>query len=167
MSDIELPQRYRTDRLVNPARGEISDTELYPRFNHVRLVNPATDEISDTELPSRSSPVRLIANPSPVKSLTLASSASRSVKISISATVIMAPDALPRAASTTARRLGSGMFTVCAVVANGIETQINRKKVRRKSCVLMGLSPLRLEMRVKCLWVDCLLLLSRRGSRFH
>ena len=63
------------------------------------------------------------------------------VKVAISAAVIVAPDALPRVVSIAARRLASGMSTICAVAINGIERQINRNKVKRRSCFFTDLSP--------------------------
>lgn len=141
MSDIELFPRYSLSMLVKSARGEMSATELFSRDSSIRLVNPVRGEVSDIEFIQRYSTVRLIANSSPVKSTMLAPSPSRPSKVSMSATAIGSPDALPRVEAIIARRLGSGRFTVCAVVVNGIEMQTNRKKVRRKNCVLMGLSP--------------------------
>ncbi|CAI8028969.1 hypothetical protein GBAR_LOCUS16476, partial [Geodia barretti] len=67
--------------------------------------------MSDIELFARNSSVRLVAASSPVKSLILANSALSLVKYAISSVVMVAPDALPRAFSIAARRLGSGIST--------------------------------------------------------
>ena len=53
-----------------------------------------------------------MANSSPVRSLMFAFDASKTVKATISAAVIGAPLALPKAASIAARRLASGMIPV-------------------------------------------------------
>ena len=123
MLDIVLPPRFNHVRLVKPAKGAIFDIELFRRRSHVRLVNPIKGERSDTELlliastprPSapRSNRVRLVACSSPVKLLMLALGASSRVNPAMSAVVMVAPDALPRAFSIAARRFGSGMVTGC------------------------------------------------------
>ena len=123
---MELSPRNSPVKLVNSATGEMSDIELSPRPSHVRLINPVRGEISDIELSQRYRCVRLIANSSPVKSLMLALSSSRWVKVSISATVIGSPDTLPRVASDGSAEVGIGdIQRTCAGVVSGI--------VRRKS----------------------------------
>ena len=95
--------------------------------------------MSDILLPPRASLVRLVANSSAVKSLMLAFLASRWVKFAISAAVIGAPDALPSAFSIAPRRLGSGMSMTCAVAVSGRVRYINRKQVKRRSCLFIFL----------------------------
>ena len=76
-----------------------------------RLVKPESAEMSVRLLSERLSHVRLVANSNPVKSLMPASSASKRRKVSISPLVIVAPLALPSAASIAARSLASVMVT--------------------------------------------------------
>ena len=83
-----------------------------------------------------------VANSRLVKSLMLASFASRTSKVCISATVIVWPDALRSVFSIAARRLGAQMFTTCAVAVSGRVRHINRNKVKRRICFLIGLPPL-------------------------
>ena len=99
------------------------------------------------ELLASNSVVRLVACSKPVKSLMLDPVAERWVKFAISVVVIVSPDALLRVFSIAARRLRSGISTVCAVAVMEIEKQINRNnKVQRKGRFVMDLflSPVRL-----------------------
>lgn len=96
--------------------------------------------MSDIELLSIHSVVRLVACSKPVKSLMLDFLAERWVKFAISVVVIVSPDALPSLSLMAARRLGSGISTVCAVAVMEIEKQINRNnKVQRKGSFVMDL----------------------------
>ena len=61
----------------------------------------------------------------------LDSLAVRLLNAAISDVVMGSPDALPNSAAIAARRLESGMFTVCAVDVDGIERKINRIKIKR------------------------------------
>ena len=144
MSEIKLCFSNSISRLVSPANAEMSEIELCSSNSVSRLVNPANAEMSEIELFQKSSDFRLVACSSPVKSLMLDFLASRRVNAAISDTVIVAPDVLPRAASIAARRFASGRLTVCAGAVNGIERHINRKKVKRKGCFVIGLSSLSL-----------------------
>ena len=131
ISDIKLCPRYSTVRLINPDNDVMSEIELPKRYSHVRLVNPDNDVMSEIELSPKSSDVRLIACFSPVKSLMLDSLAVRLLNAAISDVVMGSLDALPNSAAIAARRLGSGIVTVCAVDVDGIERKINRIKVKR------------------------------------
>ena len=139
MSDIEFSARFREVRFVRPVTAEMSEIELIQRDSSVRLVNSAKGERSVMLFPPSFNFVRLVAPSSPVKSLMLAFPASRWVKFAISVVVIGSPDALPRAFSTAVRRLGSGMFTTCAVAVNGRVKHINRKKMKRRNCLFIFL----------------------------
>ena len=77
----------------------MSDTEL------LLMLRPSTLSIPRCRL------LRLIALSSPVKSLMLALGARRLVNVAISDAVMGSPDALSRAFSSAARRLGSGIST--------------------------------------------------------
>ena len=101
------------------------------RLSRVRLVNPVNDERSEIELSLRLSRVRLIAPSSPVKLLMLDSLDSRLLNAAISDVVMGSPDALPNSAAIAARRLRSGIVTVCAVDVDEIERKINRIKIKR------------------------------------
>ena len=131
MSEIKLFPRCNDVRLVKPETVDISDIELPARYSTVRLINPDNDEMSEIELSIRFSHFRLIACSSPVKSLMLDSLAVRLLNAAISDVVMGSPDALPNCVAITARRLGSGIVTVCAVDVDAIERKINRIKVKR------------------------------------
>ena len=131
MFEIELSERYSDVSLVNPDNDVMSEIELRPRSSDVRSVNPANNERSEIELRPRFSDVRLIACCSPVKSLMLDSLALRLLNSAISDVVMGSSDALPNSAIIAARRLGSGIVTVCAVDVDGIEREINRIKIKR------------------------------------
>ena len=128
MSDIAFLARFRLVRLVRLATGDMSDTMLFARFRSARLVKLSKRAMSETMLLARFRFVRLTAESNPVRSLILAFLASRRFKVSISATVIAAPDGLLSAFSIAARRLESGISTPCADVVSGRARQINRKK---------------------------------------
>ena len=131
ISDIKLRPRYSTVRLINSDNDVMSEIELFERCSDVSLVNPDNDVMSEIELFERCSEVRLIACSSPVKSLMLDSLAVRLLNAAISDVVLGSPDALPNCVAITARRLGSGIVTVCAVDVDAIERKINRIKVKR------------------------------------
>ena len=145
--------------LVNSSIAEMSDIELSASRSFVRLINAAIGEISDIELllikllamisPPRSRVFRLVAASRPVTSLMSVLLALSSVNVAMSATVMMAPGAIPRCFSMATRRLGSGISTICAVDVNGMERKINRKNMRRKDCFVMNLSSLGLEIHAK------------------
>ena len=118
MSEMLLPLTHSAVRLVKPVKAEISEiTLLAANPKCVSLVKASTGEMSDTELFQKSRYVRLVACSNPVRLRTPASGSSRRVKAAISDGVIGSPSALPRAVSTAARRLGSGMFTAASVTA--------------------------------------------------
>ncbi len=140
MSDMELLSRSRDVRLVKRVTTDISDMALSSRSRDVRLVKPASGERSDTELlfpqkPVSSYPrprsrlVSCVACSNPVKSLMLALGAPRRRNLAISAVVMVAPDAVPRASSIAARRLESGMLTAStggSVVPPGVTDSISQ-----------------------------------------
>ena len=142
MSEMEFLESHNDVRLFNLATGEMSEMEFLESHNDVSLVNSAKGERSDTELllrerPSaptysvpRSSRVRLVAASSPVKSLILAFGALSTVNVAISGAVMGSADALPSWIAIAARRLGSGISTICAIAVNGIERQIKKNKAR-------------------------------------
>lgn len=131
MSEIELSERYSRVSLVNPDNDAMSEIELSERSSDVRSVNPVNNERSEIELSRRCSRVRLIACSSPVKSLMLDALAVRLLNAAISDMVMESPDALPNSVAIAARRLESGIVTVCAVDVDGIERKINRIKIKR------------------------------------
>lgn len=82
----------------------------------------------------------MVASSSPVKSLILISHAPAVslVSVAISPLRIGSSGALPSASAMAARRLISGISTVCAVAVSEIETNIHRSN---KDLTLMNLSP--------------------------
>ena len=140
MSEIELPLRDKSVRLVNPPNDDISEIEFLPRFSSVRFVKPPNTKMSDIKLPSRNSPVRfvklpntemsdikfspryssvrLIAYSSPVKSLMLELTAKSQVNAAISDVVMGSPDAMSNTPSIAARRLESGNSTTPATISS-------------------------------------------------
>ena len=120
----------------------MSDMELSESDTSVSLVKFSKAEMSDMELLSRSRCARLIAYSSPVRLVMLRLGASSIVNFAISEAGIGSEGKYPRSFQIAARRLGSGMFTVCAVAVNGSEKHINRNKQKRAGCFVMGASPM-------------------------
>ena len=123
---------------------------ILPAVRHLRCCCPEVAALSDCLIlpevkcsrcccDKDSASVRLIACSRPVKSLILDSMAESRVNAAISEVVMAAPDALPRVFAIAARRLGSGISTVCAVTANGIERQIKENRLKRKDCFVIDL----------------------------
>ena len=67
------------------------------------------------------------------------------VNAAISDVVMGSPDALPNSAAIAARRLESGMFTVCAIDVNGIEKTNQQDKGKTKDWYFHRFCPLKLE----------------------
>ena len=96
MSDIELSSRFRYPSLGNPARSEISDIELLARSRRLSRVNLARGERSVMLLPTSIRFCRLVAVSSPVKLVMFLLVAESATTVSMSATVMVVPRALPR-----------------------------------------------------------------------
>ena len=94
--DTELLLSVSRHKLVNPDNGDTSDIEFWSSPRSVRLNKRDSGHRLDIELPIRSSDPRLVACSNPVKLLMLASRAVSEVKVSISATVMVAPAAFAK-----------------------------------------------------------------------